>query len=219
MIICFLFWFTETSRDYRFTGIREVHRVTDCKGLPEEKDCILQYRSMLSCKRMRNCEFRWLFLFVVTYFWALEKKAILWHISFWKIIAVIVASQKQVSTFARNDCYCRLIICNVMAMWNYILYLCVGTTPFTSDIWMFRFQFMVPVYFLMIWSKPFMYKVVQTVYWVIRTKDDSLRGQNSGFLQSAQFMYLYSTSFCRVFVHFSSCYMESIFTDTCVHKV
>jgi len=91
-----------------------------------------------------------------------------------------------------------------MAMRNYVSCLCVGATTFATDIWTFRFQFMVPVYFLMIWSKQFMYEAVQTTYWIIRTKDDSLRGQNSGFLQSTHFTYLYSTSFCKVFVHFSS---------------
>jgi len=127
----------------------------------------------LSCKCSRNCEFHLLFLFVVTYFWALGKKAISWYISFWKIIAVIVASQKQAFTFVSSNCYCRLTICNIMAVWSYFSYLFVGTTIFTTDIWTFRFHFMVPVYF-MIRSKQFMYEAVRTAYWVIRTKDDSL---------------------------------------------
>jgi hypothetical protein len=178
LISCFWFWFTETSSDYRFTGIREVHRVTDCKGLPEEKDCVQQYRSMLSCKCWRNCEFHLLFLFVDAYFWASEKRAILWHTFYCENLLQLLLQGS--SKYPHLPEMTANVDWPFVTLWQceitFLAYLCVRTTALTIYFSTFRFQFMTSVYLLMIWSKKFNVKGSRLLTEFICTKDSMFRG-------------------------------------------
>jgi hypothetical protein len=99
----------------------------------------------------------------------------------------------------------------------FLAYLCVRTTILTIDIWRFRFQFMISVHLLMIWSKQFnVCKKQQTAYRVWTYKRRYVRQDRILDLYSPHILHTCTVPHFAEFLYISAAVIWKAHLQMCV---